>query len=190
MAMRYRGGPKSRVYANARFRARSAFRLVEPEALGSPAHRLVREAGRQALDSDTLPVQRLVQENRVRARRIHGVPPGEEHPDVVAGAVSKVEVGAACVVGDDPSRGDAVALEEDPLEGLLVPIAAHVHALDIRPRERPAIGDGADERRASDVAELAVVAKRSRRLGGAGHRCAQNQRQHSNALHHYRFTTE
>ena len=189
MAMRYRGGPKNRVYANARLRARSPFASSNPKR--SAPQRTASFARQDVRRSIPTPCRckRFVQENGVGACRVHGVPPGEEHPDVVAGAVSKVEVGAARVVGDDPSRGDAVALEEDPLEGLLVAIAAHVDALDVRPRERPAIGDGADERRASDVAELAVVAKRGRGLGGAGHRCAENQRQHDNALHH-RFTTE
>ena len=100
--------------------------LVEPEAFRPPANRLVRQARGHAFDFDSLPVKRFVEEDRVRTGGVDRMPAAEERADVVARPVSQVEIGPPSVVGDDPPRGYPVALLEDPLEGLPVPIAANV----------------------------------------------------------------
>ena len=163
--------------------------LIEAEALRSPAHRLIREARGQALDSDSLPVQRLVEEDRVRAGGVDGMPTAEERADVLARPVSEMEIGAPGVVGDDPPRGNPVTLLEDPFERLLVPVAADIDALDLRPGERPLVRDGVDERGSRDVPELAVVTERGGCVGGPGRHSAHDRRQDEKSLYH-RFTTE
>ena len=162
--------------------------LIEAEALRSPAHRLIREARGQALDSDSLPVQRLVEEDRVRAGGVDGMPTAEERADVLARPVSEMEIGATGVIGDDPSCGNSVALHEDPFECLLVAVAADVDPLDVRPRDRPLFRDSADERGPGDIPELAVVAERGGCVSGAGHHSAQDRCEDEKTLHHC-FTT-
>jgi len=121
-------------------------------------------------------VERLVEKDRVRTGGVDGVPTAEEGSDVVAGPVAQVEVGTARVVGDDPLRRETEPLLERALERSLVPVAADVDAPDVCAGEARVGGNRLPERRARDVAKLAVVVKWQSCLRGPAHCRAHDNR--------------